>query len=202
MDIPEFQSVDTLRKLWWLHDSFWHAALVKELGFERANRINAEVAEKIGRMIMNQLLREGVIERPRSIQDLLAIFRVFWKNAFFDDLYINDPVTFDGMAKNASEILLRHPEYLRDPQLFVEAMNVTHWIKGWRDRRRSVKKPGVIQDFPYLAAQIGHIAAVDSHADKGFARLFHCTGNLGGLPGTFNSIKGVDQENGIIRECP
>ena len=44
MDIPEFPSVDTLRKLWWLHDSFWHAALVKELGFEQANRINAEVA--------------------------------------------------------------------------------------------------------------------------------------------------------------
>jgi hypothetical protein len=44
MDIPEFQSIDTVRRLWWLHDSFWHAALVKELGFERANRINAEVA--------------------------------------------------------------------------------------------------------------------------------------------------------------
>jgi hypothetical protein len=25
MEIPEFQSVDTLRRLWWLHDSFWHA---------------------------------------------------------------------------------------------------------------------------------------------------------------------------------
>lgn len=29
MNIPEFASVDTLRRLWWLHDSFWHAALVK-----------------------------------------------------------------------------------------------------------------------------------------------------------------------------
>jgi len=44
MDIPEFKSVDTVRKLWWLHDSFWHAALVKELGHEEANRINLEVA--------------------------------------------------------------------------------------------------------------------------------------------------------------
>lgn len=32
MDIPEFASVDTLRRLWWLHDSFWHAALVKGHG--------------------------------------------------------------------------------------------------------------------------------------------------------------------------
>ena len=44
MDIPEFASIDTLRKLWWLHDSFWYAALVEELGFEQANRINLRVA--------------------------------------------------------------------------------------------------------------------------------------------------------------
>ncbi|OGP55049.1 MAG: hypothetical protein A2Y65_04155 [Deltaproteobacteria bacterium RBG_13_52_11] len=96
MEIPEFPSVDTLRKLWWLHDSFWHAALVKELGFEQANRINLEVAERLFRMMTNQLLRERVIERPRSIQDLLAIFKVVWKNAFFDALYINDPIHFNG----------------------------------------------------------------------------------------------------------
>lgn len=96
MEIPEFQTVDTLRRLWWLHDSFWHAALVKELGFAQANRINLEVAERIFRMMANQLLREKVIERPRSIQDLMSIFKVIWKNAFFDGLYINDPITYDG----------------------------------------------------------------------------------------------------------
>jgi len=96
MDIPEFASIDTLRKLWWLHDSFWHAALVKELGFEQANRINLAAAEKLFRMMTNQLLREKVIERPRSIQDLLPIFRAVWKNAFFDGLYIDEPVTYKG----------------------------------------------------------------------------------------------------------
>ena len=96
MDIPEFQSVDTLRRLWWLHDSFWHAALVKELGFERANQINLEVAEKLFRMMTNQLLRERVIQRPRSIQVLMTIFKIVWKNAFFDALYINEPIAYDG----------------------------------------------------------------------------------------------------------
>jgi len=96
MDIPEFASVDTLRKLWWLHDSFWHAALVKELGFEQANRINLEVAQKIFRMMTNQLLKERVIQRPRSIQDLMSIFKVVWKNAFFDGLYIDEPVSYEG----------------------------------------------------------------------------------------------------------
>jgi hypothetical protein len=94
MEIPEFTSIDTLRKLWWLHDSFWHAALVKEFGLERANQINLEVTEKLFRMMTNQLLREKVIHRPRSIQDLLFIFKVIWKNAFFDDLYINEPISY------------------------------------------------------------------------------------------------------------
>ncbi|MFH0897136.1 MAG: MBL fold metallo-hydrolase [Candidatus Bathyarchaeota archaeon] len=53
-------------------------------------------------------------------------------------------VTFDGMAKDASEILMRYPNFLRDPKLFVEAINNTNWIKGWSDRRRSIRKPGVI----------------------------------------------------------
>ncbi len=96
MDIPEFASVDTLRKLWWLHDSFWHAALVKELGFEQANRINLAAAEKLFRMMTNQLLKQKVIKRPRSIQDLFPIFRVVWKNAFFDGLYIDEPVAYKG----------------------------------------------------------------------------------------------------------
>jgi hypothetical protein len=96
MEIPEFASVDTLRKLWWLHDSFWHAALVKELGFEQANRLNLEAGEKIFRMMTNQLLREKMIKRPRSIQDLMPIFRAVWKNAFFDGLYIDEPVTYKG----------------------------------------------------------------------------------------------------------
>jgi hypothetical protein len=96
LDIPGFASIDTLRRLWWLHDSFWHAALVKELGFEQANRINLEVNEKLFRMMTNQLLRERVIQRPRSIQDLMSIFKVVWRNAFFDDLYINEPITYQG----------------------------------------------------------------------------------------------------------
>ncbi|MFH0748956.1 MAG: MBL fold metallo-hydrolase [Candidatus Bathyarchaeota archaeon] len=54
------------------------------------------------------------------------------------------PVAFDGMAKDVTEILLRYPTYLRDSKLFVETINSTNWIKGWSDRRRFVKKPGVI----------------------------------------------------------
>lgn len=53
-------------------------------------------------------------------------------------------VAFDGMAKEASEILLRYPDYLGNSKLFVEAINMTHMIRGWRDRHRFAKEPGVI----------------------------------------------------------
>jgi len=94
MSIPEFKSRNAFNKLWWRHDSFWHAALVKELGADRANRLNLEVTEKIFRMLTLKLLREGIIQRPRSIQDLMHIFKTVWKNAFFDDLYINEPIEY------------------------------------------------------------------------------------------------------------
>ena len=96
ISLQEFRSRDTIRRLWWLHDSFWHAALIKELGPEEANRFNLEVSEKIFRMLTNMLLRERIIQRPDSIQDLMQIFKVVWKNAFFDELYIHEPIEFKG----------------------------------------------------------------------------------------------------------
>lgn len=89
-------SRDTLKRFWWLHDSFWHAALVRELGHETANRINLAVAERFFRMMTYQLLRQGLIQRPRSIQELMGVFRVVWKNAFFDDLYVEEPIYYEG----------------------------------------------------------------------------------------------------------
>jgi hypothetical protein len=96
MLIQEFKSNETLNKLWWLHDSFWHAQLVKELGPDQANRLNLEVSEKIFRMLTITLLRENLIQRPRSIQELMFVFKTLWKNAFFDDLYVNEPITYEG----------------------------------------------------------------------------------------------------------
>jgi len=53
-------------------------------------------------------------------------------------------VTIDGMAREASRILMNHTEYLKDPQLFMDAVHSANWIQDWRDRRLAMKKPGVI----------------------------------------------------------
>ncbi len=60
------------------------------------------------------------------------------------DHHFEYPVFMDGMAREASRIIMNHQEYLRDPKLFVKAMRSVQWIEGWRDRREAAKTPSVI----------------------------------------------------------
>ena len=54
------------------------------------------------------------------------------------------PIVLDGMAREASRIIMNNKEFLRDPKLFVNAMHSVEWVEGWRDRRRALKAPSVI----------------------------------------------------------
>ncbi|MBW1731261.1 MAG: hypothetical protein JRH08_07460 [Deltaproteobacteria bacterium] len=95
--IPEeLFTKETLKKAWWLHDSFWHAALVQQFGHTLANEINLQVSEKIFRWVTITLLRKKVIKPPKTIQELMYIFKTVWKNVFFDDLYIHEPIVYKG----------------------------------------------------------------------------------------------------------
>jgi putative mRNA 3-end processing factor len=54
------------------------------------------------------------------------------------------PVILDGMAREASRVILNEKEFLRDPKLFADAMRSVEWVEGWRDRRRAMQTPSVI----------------------------------------------------------
>lgn len=54
------------------------------------------------------------------------------------------PTAMDGMAREASRILMNYLEYLKDPRLFMDAMHMVNWVDDWRKRKRIAKKPGVI----------------------------------------------------------
>ncbi len=54
------------------------------------------------------------------------------------------PVWIDGMIRQITEIYLAHGEYLRDPSILSKAANQFRMVKGWQDRRKAYKKPGVI----------------------------------------------------------
>ena len=53
-------------------------------------------------------------------------------------------VVIDGMAREASRILMNHVEFLKDPRLFMDAVHMVNWIEDWRERKRAAKRPGVI----------------------------------------------------------
>src|SRR5437773_11269403 len=48
------------------------------------------------------------------------------------------------MAFEAIELLLKHPEALRDARVLERASKIAHCVDGWNDRRRAAKTPRVI----------------------------------------------------------
>jgi len=54
------------------------------------------------------------------------------------------PVVLDGMAREASRIMMGHLDFIKDPKLFMDGMHLASWIESWKDRREAAKKPGVI----------------------------------------------------------
>ena len=45
----------------------------------------------------------------------------------------------DGMALKANEIMLRHPTFLKNPEIFKQAVGEAEWISGWNRRKRPSK---------------------------------------------------------------
>ena len=115
-------------------------ALIMESTYANENHQDRQSVESEFMKRVNEVVEGGgtVLVPAFSVGRSQEILCVLAANHF------KYPVAFDGMAKNVSEILLRYPNYLRDSKLFIESNNKTNWIKGWRDRRSSVKKPGVI----------------------------------------------------------
>ena len=53
-------------------------------------------------------------------------------------------VIMDGMALKVNDIMMRHPEYLRDPQVFADAINHAVAVRGDGERRRALEEQCVV----------------------------------------------------------
>jgi putative mRNA 3-end processing factor len=53
-------------------------------------------------------------------------------------------IIMDGMALSVNEILLQHPDYLRDYNVFVDAIENTTWVRNHKERQREISEPCVI----------------------------------------------------------
>lgn len=58
--------------------------------------------------------------------------------------HFEHPVVLDGMAREVSRVMMNHPQFLKDPRMFTDALHSAEWVEGWRDRRKTARSPGVI----------------------------------------------------------
>jgi len=83
--------------------------------------------------------RKGVLFVPafsvERSQEIACVFR----SANFKQRII-----MDGMALKVNEIMFRHPEYLKDPKVFADAINHAVAIKNDRERKNALTEPCVV----------------------------------------------------------
>jgi putative mRNA 3-end processing factor len=54
------------------------------------------------------------------------------------------PIAMDGMALKTNDLLMRHQQYLKDPDLFKKSIGNLDIVRSWSERKRIVKRPSVI----------------------------------------------------------
>ncbi|WP_420546144.1 MBL fold metallo-hydrolase [Nitrosopumilus sp.] len=53
-------------------------------------------------------------------------------------------IIMDGMALKVNDIMFRHPEYLRDPKVFADAINDAIAVREHSERKRAMEEPCVV----------------------------------------------------------
>ena len=110
------------------------------------------------------------------------------------------PVVLDGMAREASRIIMNYTEFLKDPRLFMNAMHSLDWVDGWRDRRKALKSPGVIIS-PAGMLKGGPAAFYISKVGKKAGNaVFLVSYQIPGTPGKELLEKGICTIDGKVRK--
>ncbi len=98
-----------------------------------------ESEEKFIEFAYDVLDRKGSLFVPAFSVERSQEIACVLKNAKF-----KHKVVMDGMAVKVNEIMLRHPDYLRDPQVFADSVHQAVWVRGESQRRDVLDEPAVI----------------------------------------------------------
>ena len=110
-------------------------------------------------------------------------------------------IAMDGMALKANEIMLRHPAFLRNPEIFKKAIGEAEWISGWNRRKRVVKEPCVIISPAGMlvgGSAVFYLQEIAQNEKNGIA-LVSFQGE--GTPGRALLEKRVTVLDGKVRKC-
>lgn len=110
------------------------------------------------------------------------------------------PMVLDGMAREASRVIMNYREYLKDPKLFMDAMHSADWVEGWRDRRRALKTPGVIISTAGMLKGGPAAFYVSKLGKKAMNAIFLVSYQIPGTPGKELMEKGICTIDGKVRK--
>jgi putative mRNA 3-end processing factor len=109
------------------------------------------------------------------------------------------PVFLDGMAREASRVIMNFKEFLRDPRMFMDAMHSAEWVEGWRDRRRALRNPGVIISTAGMLKGGPAAFYVSKLGKRANNAIFLVSYQIPGTPGKELLEKGICTIDGKIR---
>jgi putative mRNA 3-end processing factor len=110
------------------------------------------------------------------------------------------PIVLDGMAREASRIIMNYKEFLRDPKLFMNAMHSLDWVESWRDRRKALKAPSVIISTAGMLKGGPAAFYVSKIGKKANNAIFLVSYQIPGTPGRELLDKGVCTIDGKVRK--
>jgi putative mRNA 3-end processing factor len=110
------------------------------------------------------------------------------------------PVILDGMAREASRIIMNYKEFLKDPRLFMNAIHSLEWVEGWRDRRKALKSPCVIISPAGMLKGGPAAFYVSKIGKKANNAIFLVSYQIPGTPGKELLDKGICTIDGKVRK--
>ncbi|MCX8150608.1 MAG: MBL fold metallo-hydrolase [Candidatus Bathyarchaeota archaeon] len=114
--------------------------------------------------------------------------------------HFEHPVILDGMAREASRVILNGKEFLRDPKLFVDTMHSVEWVEGWRDRRKAIRTPSVIISPAGMLKGGPSQFYISKVGKKANNAVFLVSYQIPGTPGRELLEKGICTIDGKVRK--
>ena len=114
--------------------------LITESTYSQTDQMpRAEAEEKFIEFAYEVLDRKGSLFVPAFSVERSQEIACVLKNANF-----KHRVIMDGMAVKVNEIMLRYPDFLRDPKVFSDSVHQAIWIRGEKERKSTLSEPSVI----------------------------------------------------------
>ena len=114
--------------------------LITESTYAKTEQIPRKTSENQLIEFANEVMdRKGILFIPSFSVERSQEMACILRSANF-----KHKIIMDGMALKVNEIMFKHPEYLRDPKIFAEAIKSSTAIREHAERKRAMGEPCVV----------------------------------------------------------